>query len=623
MVLPLAAFALLWLDLIRQLSYVWRANEQYAYGWFVPLLALGLFVKKWPLRPQGESRKQKAESRNGTPGLQTRDQGPRTVDQGPVVSGPVVPSSCSPVVQPSVSGQWSVVGGPPPEVSSPWSVVRGLLGSRFLLSAFCFLLLFLFLPLRVIHEINQDWPLISWALAGSVVILTLYALHLAGPPSLALGPWSSVRGQWSVVRSPWSLVPGPWSLVSPWVRHFAFPICFILVAVQWPYRIENPLTKGLMRLDTNITVEILGWLNIPAVQHGNLIELATGTVGVDEACSGIRSFQSTLMAALFLGELYLLRWRPRLVLVLGGLALAFAFNVVRTFILSWQANTSGMSAIDKWHDPAGFTITIACFLCLWAVAVLITKRTKSHTLAAPKSDEGGSAFIPHPPSRFPLSAFYFLLFLVLWVPFVLLANEAWYRSRPVDQSKLARWWVSFPTNTPAYGEVPVSKAAQKLLKYDQGTTAAWTESDDSDWSVFCFRWRAGDPTARMSALGHRPEYCMTGSGHQMNAELGTKYLPANGLKLPFRTYIFDAPARPLYVFFCLWEDGAEQQRGFAKTKYHDRLRSVLDRRRGLGQQTLEIICSGYQGIEQAQAAVTARLPGLIKIETPRSVARSP
>jgi hypothetical protein len=39
--------------------------------------------------------------------------------------------------------------------------------------------------------------------------------------------------------------------------------------------------------------------------------------------------------------------------------------------------------------------------------------------------------------------------------------------------------------------------------------------------------------------------------------------------------------------------------------------------RGLGQQTLEIICSGYQGIEQAQAAVTARLPELIKIETAR------
>ena len=70
------------------------------------------------------------------------------------------------------------------------------------------------------------------------------------------------------------------------------------------------------------------------------------------------------------------------------------------------------------------------------------------------------------------------------------------------------------------------------------------------------------------------------------------------------------------VRFCLWEDGAESQVGFGKSKQGDRLRSVLDRRRGQGQQTLEIICSGYEGIEQAQAAVTARLPNLIKIEPP-------
>jgi hypothetical protein len=50
-VLPLAAFALLWFDLCHQLSYVWQTNEQYAYGWFVPVLALGLFIKKWPSRP--------------------------------------------------------------------------------------------------------------------------------------------------------------------------------------------------------------------------------------------------------------------------------------------------------------------------------------------------------------------------------------------------------------------------------------------------------------------------------------------------------------------------------------------------------------------------------------------
>jgi hypothetical protein len=171
-----------------------------------------------------------------------------------------------------------------------------------------------------------------------------------------------------------------------------------------------------------------------------------------------------------------------------------------------------------------------------------------------------------------------------------------------------------PTNAPNFEPVSVSAAARKLLKYDEGASASWSEPDAATWAVFCFRWRAGDPTARMAARGHRPEYCMTGSGHELNADLGTRYLPVHNLKLPFRTYVFDSHAQPLHVFFCLWEDGTEKQTGFAKTKYNDRIRSVLNRRRGLGQQTLEIICRGYETIDQAQAAVTARLPDLIKLD---------
>ena len=150
----------------------------------------------------------------------------------------------------------------------------------------------------------------SWLYAGIVVAATLYALFLAGG-------WA-------------------------WVKHFGFPVALILVAVVWPFRIEKGLTQGLMRLDANLTVELLGWVDIPALQRGNLIELSTGTVGVDEACSGIRSFQSSLMAALVMGELYRFRLLPRAALVLCGIVLGFCFNVVRTLILR-------LASQPEWH----------------------------------------------------------------------------------------------------------------------------------------------------------------------------------------------------------------------------------------------------------------------------------
>ncbi len=270
--LPIALFAVLWADLVRQLSYTWEANEQYAYGWFVPFFALVLFGKRWRTRPVAQ-----------------------------------------------------------PRTSPFWLTVLVVVATAALL------------PGRVVYEINPDWPLWSWLMALTVVGISLYAVFLAGG-------WK-------------------------WVRHFGFPVCFILVAVQWPYRIEHGLTQGLMRVVAGLTVEVLGWFDIPAFQHGNLIEISNGVVGISDACSGIRSFQATLMAALSLGELYQLRWTRRLLLLGGGVVIAFSLNVVRTVTLTWHTSSAGIAALEEWHDPAGLMIFVVSFLCLWAVAVWL--RAKS------------------------------------------------------------------------------------------------------------------------------------------------------------------------------------------------------------------------------------------------------
>src|SRR4051794_10169284 len=43
---------LLWIALCRALSGEWTVNEQYAYGWFVPVFAACLFWLRWERRPQ-------------------------------------------------------------------------------------------------------------------------------------------------------------------------------------------------------------------------------------------------------------------------------------------------------------------------------------------------------------------------------------------------------------------------------------------------------------------------------------------------------------------------------------------------------------------------------------------
>src|SRR6266478_6960059 len=141
----------------------------------------------------------------------------------------------------------------------------------------------------------------------------------------------------------------------PWLRHFAFPILFFLVAVPWPIHFEQVVVQDLMRAVAAINVSLLNIGGIPALQHGNVIEVGSGLIGIEEACSGVRSLQATLMISLFLGELYSLTTARRLFLVAAGALLAFFCNVVRTAILVWIGAQRGPNSIEAWHDPAGFT----------------------------------------------------------------------------------------------------------------------------------------------------------------------------------------------------------------------------------------------------------------------------
>jgi len=283
---------------------------------------------------------------------------------------------------------------------------------------------------------------------------------------------------------------------------------------------------------------------------------------------------------------------------------------VRTLILTWQASDAGPEVLEKWHDPAGFSIFLVSFGLLWAGALWLKRRRDSLPpgTCPPPRVRSSSAVISHPAMR------RYLLIIGCWSLCVIGVNELWYRAHEFKSVESARWWVNFPTHLATFSNVEVPMGTRKLLKYDQGAAGLWQNPEGAKWQAFCFRWQPGNPTARMSALGHRPEYCLSGSGHELKSDLGTKLISAGSLDLPFRAYIFNDSPRTLYVFFCLWEDAAEKQVGFGRSKYLDRLRSVVAGRRGLGQQTLEIVVSGCTDMAAAEKAVRQQLPELIQME---------
>jgi exosortase len=510
--LPLCIFGFLWFTLINQLRVEWSVNPQYSYGWLVPLLCLGLLIRRWQSVPEAER------------------------------------------------GQESEIGG-------------GTSNTRLLVSIFVFVA-FLWLPTRLVQEANPEWRLISWALAIEVVALTLLAVQLA--------------------------------YGSAWTRRAAFPVCFFLVAVPWPTIVEEHLIQALTRANVATTVECVGWLWIPAIQHGNVIEISTGMVGVNDACSGIRSFQSSIMICLFLGEFYRLSLFRRLLLLPMGFITAFVFNVFRTSLLVSVASNHGVAAINTWHDPAGVTISIACTLVLWGVVAMLMRNPKPNS-QLPTSN----SLLPAPCSQ--PSPLHFLCFgLFAWLVFVEVGVESWYRWHEARLPKSVIWTVDWPQRNPTFIDLPLPERTKQLLRYDEAGSGAWREDDGTQWQMIYLRWLPGRIAVYL-AKSHTPEVCLPAAGHSVQVYPELYYIRVHGLRLPFRTYAIQDGGAPSYVFYCLWEDRARDQ-SFQTTHltYGNRLEPVLEGRRNVGQRSLEIVVQGTSDLESAERALVRQLDKMVK-----------
>jgi exosortase len=468
------------------------------------------------------------------------------------------------------------------------------------------LMALLYLPTRLVQEANPEWRIISWALAIEVVALTLIFVNLA--------------------------------LGDAGARWFAFPICFFLVAVPWPTIIEGPVIQTLTRVNSAAVVELLSWTGIPAVQHGNLIEVSTGTVGVDEACSGIRSFQTSLMISLFFGEFYAMGLWRRWLLIPAGFVLAMAFNVCRMLFLTTIAAKKGVPAIATYHDPAGILVALVCSAGLWGLAMLFKKKLNAETLKIEiggqkaegrrqRAEVGGQ----RPEVRDQISAFQFSKFqrfnftglfglsiaLLVWLALVEVGVESWYRWHEVRLPKSASWSMAWPRSNPTFSESPLTPKTKQLLRYDEAGSGAWRADDGTQWQMIYLRWLPGRIAVHL-AKSHTPDVCLPAAGRSVQANPALEYLPVHGLRLPFRTYTMEETGRTSYVFYCLWEDRAWDQ--FFQRKdledYGNRLNPALEGRRNVGQRSLEVIISGYADLDQAKAALVQQLQTVIRVEMP-------
>jgi exosortase len=448
----------------------------------------------------------------------------------------------------------------------------------------------------------------SWLVLFALVVPSALGILIAGAyPDWRVVLWGLGAAAFAASVA-LTAIAGGW----PWVRHLSFAYVFALVAIPWPTGPERWLTQELSLLAAQIAAWVLPLLGIAAMCHGTTIDVGSEMLGVDDACSGIRSFQSSIMAALFLGELYALRWGYRIALVVLGLFAAYAFNVIRMLILSIAVASGGVDALDALHDPAGFAILIATMGVLWLLCWAFQKIPGSQQALATAKIQSGVGQI----AKFPAFA---CVAAVFAMAFMAGGSEGWYWWKNKNAVRAPAWTVTGADPQSGLADEELGEKVYEMLRYDRGFQRSWRDDGGRQWHMIFTEWEP----KRMSlhyAQPHLPEQCQRMIGREIVSKSELRKAEANGVTIAYNLYKIRAGADEFYLMYVINDDRISgQEMTVERATPANRMKAVMAGRRNMGQRSMQLALVGESDAAIAEQSMLELLPQLV---VPASAASS-
>ncbi|MEM0965151.1 MAG: exosortase/archaeosortase family protein [Verrucomicrobiota bacterium] len=178
-------------------------------------------------------------------------------------------------------------------------------------------------------------------------------------------------------------------------QRFLFAGLFVFPALIWALSIpmfdfaERRVSLFLLNKVTIIVFNTFDILGIPLERQGNVLILEKGRVGVEEACSGIRSLMACLFAGSFLAAVFLNKWWKKILLVACAMLFAFIMNIFRSLFLTTWAHLYGSDAIaGTVHDVTGYAVLGFTCVGLLILLPLFNLRLNLETFTEDDPDDG-------------------------------------------------------------------------------------------------------------------------------------------------------------------------------------------------------------------------------------------
>lgn len=175
------------------------------------------------------------------------------------------------------------------------------------------------------------------------------------------------------------------------LRIALFPIGFLVLMIPIPAIVFNQIAFPLQLLASKAGELTLSSVDIPVLREGNVLVLATTSLEVAEACSGIRSLISLLTLGIVFGYFTDPRGWVRTAVALSSIPVAIVANGARVAGTGIAAHRFGPSAAQGFlHEFSGWVVFVVAFflmlglqrLIVWAVPRPQTKNEPRAAAAA-------------------------------------------------------------------------------------------------------------------------------------------------------------------------------------------------------------------------------------------------
>ena len=155
------------------------------------------------------------------------------------------------------------------------------------------------------------------------------------------------------------------------LRMLRFPLLLLATMVPLPVTLYNSLAAPLQLFASDMATRFAQFVGISVFRDGNIIQLASISLGVEEACSGLNSLSALVVGSLLLGYVVCTKLSSRGVLVLLSIPLAIAVNVVRVAGTAIIADYDQAFAMGFYHAFSGWLVFVGGFGFLYLLAKML------------------------------------------------------------------------------------------------------------------------------------------------------------------------------------------------------------------------------------------------------------